>query len=342
MIVHYFTRINPLLGWLLCRVKLIILTTKRPKELLKTKSLSFSYSEKPAVNKVNLRLGTGEVVGVVGESGSGKSTLLKLLAGLLEPGAGTIHLNNERISAPSATLIKGDARVKLVSQDFDLLPYLSVDNNILRHSLSLSPSSRKRLLGHFHKRLETQNIRKNSPQEISGGQKQRTALASAIAAKPELLLLDEPFSNLDYSLKSSIIELLKTEWTHQGMVVTTHEPSDIMKLCDRVIVMKSGRIVQKGTPEEVYYHPKNTYVAKLFGPINELSKETGAKLGLETSLVRPSQLTLAKTGLECKVLSHFFLGSHFELKCKINAMEVLTVNSPLPLETGSKTFLQIV
>ena len=208
------------------------------KPILQTRKLSFSYGEQTILSDVSFQLNKGEVIGLIGKSGSGKTNLLQLLAGLLEPEKGTIYYRGEEVEGPSKRLIPGHEEIKLVKQDFELMPYLSVEDNIMRQSLSLSHTARKRLLGHLRNRLQLQSVKGRKATETSGGQKQRVALATAIATRADILLLDEPFSNLDYALKQDLISMLQTDWKPNGMILVTHEPQDMMALADRILVLK--------------------------------------------------------------------------------------------------------
>lgn len=287
--------------------------------LLEISKLSYGYLEKAIVKNISFKMATHEVLGILGESGSGKSTLLKLIGGRLDPWSGELRLNNQLLNDGTSSLIAQYEGISLVDQDSDLMPYLSIDDNILQRSLHLAPSARKRLLGHFHSRLKTSAIRSQKAGDVSGGQQSRAALARAIATKPELLLLDEPFANLDYPLKRNIIELLKTEWKTGGIVMVTHDPQDLMSLADRILVLKSGRVVQSGTAEEIYYHPKNEYVAGLLGEFNELTSEEMDKLKLleeEGRFFRPVQFSISKSGLPVEVTRVEFNGSSYRLYCR--------------------------
>ena len=314
------------------------------KILLETRKLCFSYGDQPIVKNISLKLRQGEVLGLIGHSGSGKTSLLQLLAGLLEPEQGSVLYEGREVEGPSKRLIPGHDEIKLVKQDFELMPYLSVEDNILRQSLSLSEHARARLLGHLRSRLQLQNVRGRKAEQTSGGQKQRVALATALATQARVLLLDEPFSNLDFALKQDLIQMLRTEWKPEAMILVTHEPVDMLALADRVIAMKNGRIQQSGSTEEVYKHPKNEYVARLLGPVNVLSAENARKWGIDSSiplLVRPAEIRVSReNGVEGKVSQCRFAGDGYLLQVSFDSFE-LEVWSREPFTEGTVVKLQI-
>ncbi len=305
--------------------------------ILTIKKLSFSYGEQHILRNISFELGKGEVLGLIGRSGSGKTSLLKLVAGLLEPGGGKIHFKGDEVKGPSQQLIPGHPEIKLVKQDFELMPYLSVEDNMLRQALSLSESSRKRLVGHLRNRLQLQNVKGKKATETSGGQKQRVALATALATKANVLLLDEPFSNLDYALKQDMIAMLRTGWKPKGMILVTHEPQDIMALTDRVIVLKDGKVVQSGKTEEVYAKPRNEYVGRLLGPINVWQEKEGLS---PKKFLRPHQIKITPKGtIRATVADCRFSGNGYLLNVKTGTKE-LQVWSSKPFFNGKELSLK--
>lgn len=296
-------------------------------EILSAESLQFSYGEKKIIQNISLKVNSGDVLGIAGASGSGKTTLLKILAAKLQPNTGQVLYKGTDIYTTGNQLLRGHEDIKIVDQDFDLMPYITVEENILRNSLSLSEQSRKRLIGHMKKQLRLSSIAGKKAVNTSGGQKQRIALATAIAAKPELLLLDEPFANLDYSLKAEIIELLQSKWKRPAMVVVTHEPADLLALCNRVIIMDKGRIIQSGSSREVYENPINAYAAKLLGPVNEPSGSVLKALGFDANrrFLRPHRLTIKKEGVKAKVVKSVFAGSYFSVSLLLSDYDELII-----------------
>ncbi len=318
---------------------------KKSSTILKVSGLHFSYGDKAILKNVSFAIKEGETIGIIGESGSGKTSLLKLIGGLLKPENGTLLFDGSLIPGPDERLIAGHEKIKLVHQDFDLMPYLSVKENMLRNSLSESNAGRERILKKFKKQLRLRDVESNRAADTSGGQKQRIAMATAISARPDVLLLDEPFSNLDYPLKMELIQLLKTEWKPRAMIVVTHEPSDILKLADRILVMHKGRIVQKGESRKVYEYPKNEQVGKLLGPINILTTEVAALFGIESEsdiYLRPHQFQISEVGVEAEVLSSVYLGGVFEYEVQLSKSQtVLKLQNPRQLQSGDNVKLKL-
>lgn len=256
-------------------------------ENLILKNVSFGYDDQGLIQNLSLKLAAGERLGIVGASGSGKTSLLKIIAGQLVPQAGTLYLGNRNYDEDRNDRILHHPRVALMAQGFDLDPNLTVDENIARHGRHLPPSRLKRYQGKVHRAFSLQKEKDKKTQYLSGGQKQRTALACALIADADLLLLDEPFSQLDYALKHQILDFLETEVWEKTIIMVGHEPTDIMRFCNQVAVLERGRILQKGSVSELYHQPRNYKVARLTGLINALSQEEQAECGIDVALFRP-------------------------------------------------------
>lgn len=308
-------------------------------KILEAKKISFSYGADKILRNISFNLHSNEILGIAGESGSGKTTLLKVLAGLMSPDRGELLFKGEKLTDPQEKLIAGEEQIKLVNQDFDLMPFISVDENILRNSLSQSDSARKKMLGKYHRKLQIGNIKNQKAKKTSGGQMQRVAMATALSTRPEVLLLDEPFSNLDYSLKNKIIEMLLKEWKPKGMILVAHDPNDILQLSDRILILQKGRIIQKGSPHDVYYNPKNLYAAETLGPVNRLEVKEALEMGIRTEkpvFLRPNQLKVHKTkGLKAIVSNSRFNGAYYLVECLVEKWDkVLLVQLQRELETS--------
>jgi iron(III) transport system ATP-binding protein len=238
-----------------------------------------------AVEDVSLSVASGEVLAVVGESGSGKTTLLRLIAGLEVPTAGEILLSGQVASSPRGCAPPERRGVGLVFQDYALFPHLSVLDNVM---FGLHALNRARRGDRAMQALELVGLREYSrryPHELSGGQQQRVALARALAPQPALLLLDEPFSNLDVVLRAQVREeighILRAAGTTALFVV--HDLDDVLSIADRIAILKRGRLQQIDTPEAVYQRPVDEYVARLFGTTNLLPGSPAAD-GFDTPI----------------------------------------------------------
>ncbi|MFW6088416.1 MAG: ABC transporter ATP-binding protein [Gemmatimonadota bacterium] len=220
----------------------------------------------PALSDVSLRVGPGELVAVVGASGCGKTTLLRLIAGLEFPDEGVIRLGGQVVAGEAAWVPPERRGVGLVFQDFALFPHLCVSDNVAYGLRHLPRAERRARTGQMLELVGLNELRERYPHQLSGGQQQRVALARALAPAPRLLLLDEPFSNLDTPLKivlqKELARLLEASGVPTLLVV--HEVEDIVALADRVAVMREGHVVREGTPVGLHTSPGDAYVAGFF------------------------------------------------------------------------------
>jgi iron(III) transport system ATP-binding protein len=220
--------------------------------LLAVEGVSKTYPGAGAavLHDVSLRLGAGELLALTGESGSGKTTLLRLVAGLEEPDGGTILLRNRRVEGPGSKLIAGHPDIRVVFQDFRLFPNVSVAENI-RHALrQYDAAYRDRRLREMLVLAKLEGVKDRLPRMLSGGEQQRAALARALADEPALLLMDEPFSNLDTALRHDLRREIRDvlAGSGSGVILVTHEPADALSMADRVVLLRAGRVLQSGSP----------------------------------------------------------------------------------------------
>jgi ABC-type Fe3+/spermidine/putrescine transport system ATPase subunit len=243
-------------------------------KLLKVLNVSKKYENQPvhALLNVSFEVDKGTLLAIVGESGSGKTTLLKLLAGVEEADWGTILLEEKLVTGPSSNLVPGHKQIKLLFQDLRLFPNITVYQNIEYVLRAYNKSFQKERIGELLHLCKLSHLQDRYPRQLSGGEQQRTALAQALADEPLLLLLDEPFSNMDVRLKRQLKADLATiiSNSHSTAVVVTHEASDALSMADTIAVMKSGQIIQVDTPQRIYKHPVSPYIAQFFGTCNIL------------------------------------------------------------------------
>ena len=244
----------------------------------------FPLMKSYAVDNVCFSLPQGKTLALLGESGSGKTTLLRMIAGLETPSKGFITLQNKLYSSESGSIfIKPEKReVGLFFQHYALFPHLTVYENIA-YGLSnklYNKSQKKEKVADMLSLVELSGYERRFAHELSGGQQQRIALARALAPKPRLLLLDEPFSNLDEQLKTEVRQQVKhiLEKTQTTTILVTHDLQDALSLADQLAVMRNGKIEQLDTPQKLYQNPSTSYVATLFGEIQEISNSSNQKL----------------------------------------------------------------
>ena len=243
---------------------------RNPAAGLEVEALRHAYGERTVLREVDLSLAPGEVHCLVGPSGCGKTTMLRLVAGLEPVQSGRIAIDGEVVAEPGYACAPEARRVGLMFQDFALFPHLRVLDNIAFGLRGLDHRARRRRALELLAQVDLDAHADSYPHMLSGGEQQRVALARALAPKPRLMLLDEPFSSLDAMLRAHVrddaIALLRTAGTPVLMV--THDADEAVRVADRIHVMQDGRMLQHGTPAELYAHPANPFVAGFFGPLN--------------------------------------------------------------------------
>ena len=234
--------------------------------MLGLSNLSVAYGDKTVVHDVSFELAPGEIVCLVGPTGCGKSTVLRTVAGLEAPAAGEVHIGELKIS--KANMLPPEKRnTGLVFQDFALFPHLNVEQNISFRLDSVSEAEP------WMEMLGLMPFRHASPLNLSGGQKQRVALARALAHKPDLMLLDEPLSNLDAALKATLRWDIRDALKAAGVpaIWVTHDQEEAMSIGDRVGILRAGRLEQLDEPEQCFSQPTNRFVAEFLGEAEFLS-----------------------------------------------------------------------
>ena len=264
-----------------------------------------------AVDDVILDIAEGEFFAMLGPSGSGKTTCLRLIAGFERPTAGDIRI----FGAPVADLPPYKRQVNTVFQDYALFPHLNVRDNVAYGLMIAGRGKRER---HAEAEAALEMVRlggygSRKPSELSGGQRQRVALARALVNKPRVLLLDEPLGALDLKLREQMQEELKTLQRQLGItfVFVTHDQGEALSMADRVAVFNDGKIIQVGSPEDIYFRPEVPFVADFVGSSNVLPEALVARLTGETcpAAIRPERLRLTSEGpLKARVTGLSFLG----------------------------------
>jgi iron(III) transport system ATP-binding protein len=234
---------------------------------LQIKNLSVSFGGQQILHEVNLAIEKNELLAVLGSSGAGKSTLLRLIAGFEAPSAGEIWLSGELVSSTNALTAPERRGIGIVPQDAALFPHLSVAGNIEFGLRGMDRANKQARVLELLKLVRMEEFADRKPDQLSGGQAQRVALARALANKPALVLLDEPFSALDAELREVLRLEVKAALKAEGAtaILVTHDQEEALSLADRVAIMRSGTIIQVGTPTEIYNAPADLGIATFLG-----------------------------------------------------------------------------
>jgi iron(III) transport system ATP-binding protein len=291
-------------------------------------SITHVYSGIEAVKDVSLDLALGEIICLLGPSGCGKTTLLRIAAGVERPQKGRILLNAVEVAGPNAYVPPERRHVGLMFQDFALFPHLTILENV---AFGLRDLERADALAEARaalRRVGMSVYEAAYPHVLSGGEQQRVALARAIVPRPSVLLMDEPFSGLDQRLRESVRAetLAVLRETGASCLLVTHDPAEAMSMADRIAVMQAGRLVQIGSPMQVYREPADADTARFFSDVSELRVRATdgaiatpfgtlkapkqARNGDVSVLIRPQGLipTQARSGIEAWVLDARYLG----------------------------------
>ena len=307
--------------------------------MLKLENISFAYAEEPVLNNISFEVKQGEHISLIGESGCGKSTLLQVIYGLQDI-QGEILWNEEQIYGPAFNLVPGHSFMKYLTQDFDLMPPLTVAENIGKHLSNMYPRKKQQRVKELLELVEMTEMAKTKAKFLSGGQQQRVALARVLAKPPEILLLDEPFSHIDHFRKNNLRRNLFSYLKENNItcLVATHDSTDALSFADKTLAMRAGKIIAEGAPEELYRNPKNVYVASLFGEVNKLpidlflpQEKNRKKIILYPHEIHPT----ADSGMEVSVKNSYFKGQHFLIEAEKNNAKIL-FEYPENLKKGTK------
>ena len=230
------------------------------------------YDDGDALRGVDLDVSPGEVVCLLGPSGCGKTTLLRIASGIERPTSGRVLINDREVAGAERFVPPEERSVGLMFQDFALFPHLTILQNVAFGLKALPADLARREAMSVLTRVGLESYASSYPHILSGGQQQRVALARAIVPRPSVVLMDEPFSGLDVQLRDSMQEetLALLRETRATCMIVTHHPEEAMRMGDRIAIMRAGRIIQLGRAEDLYHHPADLFVARMFSEINEL------------------------------------------------------------------------
>ncbi len=307
--------------------------------VIEVESVSKRFGPIEAVRRASLAVAQGELLALLGPSGCGKTTLLRLIAGFEPPDEGTVRLHGRLVAGGGAWVPPERRGVGMVFQDYALFPHLTVAENV---AFGL-PRRERRRAGDLIRLVGLEGLERRYPKELSGGEQQRVALARALAPGPELLLLDEPWSNVDPSLRSSLRSDVASLLRRLGVtaVVVTHDREEAFALADRVALMRRGAIVQAGRPEELYLAPASRWAAEFVGAGNFLpgivdngvvhtalgpfAANGAGGAGRVEVLVRPELLELRPHPAgEAEVVGREFHGHDVVYRLRLNGLELVS------------------
>lgn len=335
------------------------------KDLLTVKDVTKSFDESgPVVDSVTFGVRENEIFALLGPSGCGKTTCLRLISGFEEVDCGEVWLEGRLLESPEQHIAPQERGIGFVFQDYALFPHLSVIENVAFGLTDIPKHKRHVYAEEVLCRTGMAEYKDRNPSELSGGQQQRVALARAIAPKPKLVLLDEPFSNLDAILRDATRKEVRDILKKAGMsaLLVTHDQEEALSFADRIAVMNEGRIEQIGRPEEVYYKPRTKFVAQFLGRTNLFRADPGGKSEVSTQLgmmqlnssargrvlcsIRPEHLTLERPTSQSEekvgtILSREFKGHDITYHVELNGEEYLVhTDNRILLEPDEKVVIK--
>src|SRR5690606_10364218 len=282
------------------------------------------------------QLSKGKNLAIMGESGCGKSTLLKLIYGLYDVEEGSIFWNNEQVTGPKFNLVPGMHSMKYLAQDFDLMPYITVAENIGKYLSNFFPKEKQNRVTELLDVVEMTPFANVKAKFLSGGQMQRVALAKVLAKEPELLLLDEPFSHIDNFRKNSLRRKIFTYLKEKGItcIMATHDVNDALSFTDKVLVLQNGSLVTYDTTDNVYSQKVNYYVASLFDEVSEI--EIDGKL----QLFYPNEFEIvANSEFKVEVVQTYLKGNSYLVEALFKGKKVY-FNSNENITSKTEIYLQ--
>jgi iron(III) transport system ATP-binding protein len=302
--------------------------------MLNVKDLNFSYKKTPILKDLSFKVEQGENLAIIGESGSGKSTLLKVLYGEYDLNFGNIHWKDIEVLGPKHNLVVGYEFMKYVAQEFDLMPFISVEENIGTFLSNFFPKEKKERTAELLDIVELTSFAQTKIKTLSGGQKQRVALARALAKQPEIILLDEPFSHIDnfkkQALRRNVFKYLKEK--NITCIVATHDNNDVLGFANKMILLNNNTIEAYDTPEALYKNPKTPLVASFFGEFNIINDK----------IIYANQLKVIEISeLKATVITSYFKGNYYLVEADLDGESVFFINE-LQLQKNKIIYLKII
>jgi len=317
---------------------------------LSIKGVEKQYDGNPVLKNLSFSLDRGGQLGIAGATGSSKTTLLRIIAGLLQADGGSVWLDGKRVEGPDEKLIPGHSSIGFLSQHFELRNNYRVIDELEVASVLTREKEEK-----LYSLCQISHLLSRKTTSLSGGERQRIALARVLLKSPSLLLLDEPFSNLDPDHKRTMKQVLKKISHEFGIttILVSHDGADLLSWADSLLLMHEGQIIQEGSPQMLYQNPINEYVAGLLGNYTKIDKndpptlvgffENNYNLQNFPLFIRPEHLVFdnaTSRHLEVKVGNSYFMGNYFLVEVEVGEKVILVQTNQLFYRPGDTAFVR--
>ena len=291
---------------------------------MEVQHISKQQPHKIIIDDISFQQEALQKIAITGESGAGKSTLLKIISAHVQPNAGTVLFNGERVTGPEEKLLAGHKDIAYLSQHYELHNNYVV-KDLIWFRMNVDEAEAEQLF----EICRISHLLERRTNQLSGGEKQRIALCMLLVKYPKLLVLDEPFSNLDPIHKNTLKAVLEdiTERLQITCLLASHDPQDTLSWADEILVMREGKIIQQGTPKEIYYQPVDEYVAGMFGKFNLLKAEQASWFGMKANgqvMIRPEGFVInERNGVKGTIQKISFWGSFYEAEILVNDLKIV-------------------
>lgn len=312
--------------------------------LLEVRNITKQTDENLIIDDISFEQNALQKIAIAGESGSGKTTLLKMISGHAQPTSGTILFDEKRVIGPDEKLLPGHKQIAYLSQHYELLNHYRVEELIWFEN-KLDEAAAKQLF----EICRIDHLLHRKTNYLSGGEKQRIALCMLLVKQPTLLVLDEPFSNLD-PIHTDILKTVLDDITESLKItctLTAHDPHDTLSWADEILVIKNGKLMQKGTPQTLYHKPADEYVAGLFGKYNLLKPHIASLFGIESNgndvMTRPENFKISKTGSGVNgiIKKISFWGSFYEAEVMVSDEKITVITTMQKLMPSEKVLVSV-
>jgi ABC-type Fe3+/spermidine/putrescine transport system ATPase subunit len=316
--------------------------------ILQVSATGKKVSEVFALQEITFKQYKGQKFGIAGATGSGKSTLLKIISGLEEPDSGEILFEGTKVKGPAYRLIPGEPGIAYLSQHYELRNHYRMEE-LLSYANNLSEGEAEQLF----ELCRISHLLKRKTDQLSGGEKQRIALARLLLTAPRLLIMDEPFSNLDLIHTTILKTVIEDISNKMGLscILASHDPADLLPWADELIIIKDGRIVQQDKPAHVYLKPKEEYAGALLGKYNLLDAALAALFSVPAVsrgkhiFLRPEHFTISKEkkyGIEAVIKKLAFRGNYFEATVSIADQNLTIYTDNNLFSVGDQVYISII